>query len=417
MNISPIYTPPSEDELNSRKEKLLKLMDNSKLDAFVIADPDNIFWLTNFANYVHERPFILILSKCGSLSFIIPKLEKMHAESRVIGQIEYLMYEEFPYAGKGSWDLLFTAEISKYTNVGLEETAPQFVANLITTKTISSELVEVARYIKSDYEIGRIVYSSNIASKSLEKLLSMAAPGVSLLSVNSKITKLMLLQMLTDNPESNPLATNVAAVVQPPAVSDDPHNFTNIMEMDMAAGGPHVSIINGTINGYGTEVERTFFLGKVPKKAIKPYEVMMEVRGLCYELCVPGADMHDVDFKAKEVFKKYGYAENVVHRVGHSIGVTGHEGPFLAEGFHHEIQAGMLFTIEPGIYLEGIGGFRHSDTVLVTPDGNKNLTPVKDSLKDMTLSISALNFSSSPAFKKKLLKTYNRYFGLNIKLE
>lgn len=414
MNISPIYTPPTEDEINSRKGKLLKLMEEANLDCLVIVDPDNIFWLTNFANFIHERPFILILSKTGKLSFVVPRLEQQHVETRSVGKIELLMYEEFPYIEKGSWATLFNSAISEANIVGVEENSPQFVAGLVGAKAIMSNMIEEARYVKSDYEIGRIVYSSNVATKGLEKLLKSASPGVSLLSIHSKITKLMMLQVLADNPATNPLASNVAAVVQPPSVSHDPHNFTNITEMDMAYGGPHVSIVNGTMNGYGTEVERTFFLGKVPKNAVKPYEVMMEVRALCYELCVPGADMHDVDCKARELFKKYGYGENVVHRVGHSIGVTGHEGPFLAKGFHREIEPGMLFTLEPGIYIEGIGGFRHSDTVLVTADGNKNLTPVKDSLADMTLNVSPFNFASSSAFKNKLMKTYNRYFGLNV---
>jgi|GEM_PF-1883129 len=143
------------------------------------------------------------------------------------------------------------------------------------------------------------------------------------------------------------------------------------------------------MNGYGTEVERTFFLGEVPRAAIKPYQVMMEARQLCFEMCRPGVDMHDVDHKIVELFTKYGYGDNILHRTGHSIGVTGHEGPFLAKGFHYEITENMLFTIEPGIYIEGLGGFRHSDTVLITKDSCDSLTPVRDRLAEMTLPASS----------------------------
>ncbi|WDE08905.1 aminopeptidase P family protein [Thalassomonas viridans] len=414
MNFSPIYTAPNEEEMASRKNKLLALMSKNDLDCFVITDPKNVFWLTNFANYVHERPFILVLSGNGELSFIVPKLEILHVKYRIVGDVELLSYDEFPCPDISSWQTLFTKTIAPFKKVGVEEVTPQFIANKVNEKPFASELIEQARYIKSDYEIGRIIYACNIATKAMEKLLNKAGPGVSMLSIHSKVTKLMMLQILTDNPETNALATNVAAVVQPPNVSHDPHNFTNIMDMDMTYGGPHVSIINGVMNGYGTEVERTFFLGKVPRNAIKPYQVMMEARELCLQLCKPGTDMHDVDNSVISLFAKYGYADNILHRTGHSIGVTGHEGPFLAKGFHYEIKPGMLFTIEPGIYIEGIGGFRHSDTVLITESGNTSLTPVKDSLSDMTLPARKANFSLSAFNKKRLFSFYNRYFGLDV---
>jgi Xaa-Pro dipeptidase len=414
MTHLPIYSDPSELELNTRKNKLLASMEERGLDCLVIVDPDNIYWLTNFANYIHERPFILLLQLSGQLTFIIPELERQHATTRSIGNIELDTYYEFPCEEDLAWLGVFQKRISGFKKVGIELNAPQFISNAIKPTIEASELVEEARYVKSDYELGRIVYSCKVATRAMEKLLKMARPGLSLLELHSRITKLMQLQLLSDNPQINPLATNVAAVVQPPNVSHDPHNFTNLMDMDMCQGGPHVSIINGTMNGYGTEVERTFFLGDVPSKAEKPYQVMMEARALCIELCVAGADMHDVDSRVVQLLTKYGYGDNILHRVGHSIGVTGHEGPFLAKGFHHQIQAGMLFTIEPGIYIDGIGGFRHSDTLLVTKNGNEVLTPVKDSLRDMTIPIKTLQFKTSPAFKQKMLKVYNRYLGLNL---
>ena len=111
----------------------------------------------------------------------------------------------------------------------------------------------------------------------------------------------------------------------------------------------------------------------------------MEARAKAYELAVPGNVMHDVDEAVNNIMKAAGYGDNLLHRTGHSIGVTGHEAPFLAEGYHREIQPGMFFTIEPGIYLPGIGGFRHSDTVMTTDGGNISMTPVADSLEEMTL--------------------------------
>lgn len=414
MNLKPSYELPSVQEMNWRKKKLLSMMKEAGLDAFVITDPDNVFWLTNFANYVHERPFILILSKEGKLRFLVPKLEVLHVKRRAIGELELPTYEEFPFPKAQSWDTVFKQETEHFSRIGVEAIAPQFVIEKLGERIYACEFLEEARYVKSEYEVSRILYSSRVVTQAMNKLLKIAKPGMSAIKSSSRISKLISLQMLADNPQANVLATKIGVIVQSPNVSDDPHNFTNLFDMDMQYGGPHVAVINSILNGYGTEVERTFFLGEVPKDAERPYQVMMEARQLALELCKPGADMHEVDVKVKEHFAKKGYGNNVIHRSGHSIGVTGHEGPFLAEGFHYEMKENMFFTVEPGIYIEGIGGFRHSDTIVITAEGNKSLTPVKDSLKDMTLSAYKLNLSLSAKNKQKLMVLANRYFGLNV---
>jgi len=155
----------------------------------------------------------------------------------------------------------------------------------------------------------------------------------------------------------------------------------------MEPGGPHVSVVNCVVNGYGAEVERTFFLGRVPEAARGPFETMLEARRLALELTVPGADMSAVDRRVRDVFERAGYGSYLLHRTGHGLGVTGHEGPYLAEGYERTVEPGMVFTVEPGIYLPGVGGFRHSDTVLVTEEGGVLLTRGPVELDEVTLPI------------------------------
>ena len=103
-----------------------------------------------------------------------------------------------------------------------------------------------------------------------------------------------------------------------------------------------------------------------------------------FERTKPGESMAAVDQAVREHFEKHGFLENLLHRTGHSFGVTGHEAPFLAVGYDRVIEPGMLFSIEPGIYLPGLGGFRHSDTVLVTETGNVCLTEAPETLDELT---------------------------------
>ena len=389
MTIEPIFTFPKEDEMALRLSRVRAEMEKQGLDYYVAHCPDNVFYLTNFANYVHERPFVLVIPKTGNLKFVVPKLEIPHVNARKVGEVDLVEYFEFPAPVGQTWADRFKDQFQSGTKpegfrIGVESICPLQVYEEVPGTAVRTDIVDDMRQVKTAFEISRIKYSSDLAINGLTTLLANARPGTTLMEVNSSITGQMMGKALTDMPNTNMVCSKVSAIFQPPRVSDDPHNFTDV-NMAMVEGGPHVCVINGTINGYGTEVERTFFLGHVPEAARKPYEVMMEARAKAYELAVPGNVMHDVDEAVNNVMKKAGYEDNLLHRTGHSIGVTGHEAPFLAEGYHREIQPGMFFTIEPGIYLPGVGGFRHSDTVMTTDNGNLSMTPVADSLEAMTL--------------------------------
>ncbi len=383
---APLFTPPPANEMQDRLTRLRNKMAKDGLDYLVAFDPDNIFYLTNFANYVHERPFITVLGLDGPLQFLAPKLEVPHVRSRMVGNIDITEYFEFPAPEGENWFDRFTDLFSPNAKVGVEPDCPLHIFQAVPGTAIASPIIEDVRMIKSDYEIARIIYASNLATQTQNHVLENAKVGQTLVEVGSQVRAIMLMQVLADYPQTNMLATNVTGVFQPPSISHDPHNFTDVA-VAMEEGGPHVSLINGTMNGYGTEVERTFFLGHVPEAARRPYDTMMAARQLAFDLIKPGANMGKVDEAVNTLLKQAGYGDNLLHRTGHSIGVTGHEGPFLAEGYDRDIEPGMIFTVEPGIYIEGIGGFRHSDTVLVTEDGCVSLTPCPASLDEMTIPI------------------------------
>ncbi|MEM8988311.1 MAG: Xaa-Pro peptidase family protein [Pseudomonadota bacterium] len=383
VKIQSSFTPPSLEEMMRRIRIIREKMGALGLTHYVVTNPDNVFYLTNFANYVHERPFILVMGMDGPIRFLIPKLEIPHVNIRAVGDIELVEYFEFPAPAKTAWDTCFRALFSDDSVVGVESHCPLYVHNVINHTTIVCDIVDDARMVKSEYEISRVAYASEIALDGLQVVFDKARPGASLFEVSPQCRTHMLTRALLDNPQTNLLATNVNCVFQPPSVSHDPHNFTNV-SMAMEENGPNVVIINGTVNGYGAEVERTFFLGAISEASKRPFDIMMAARAKAYELVVPGASMSEVDIAVNDIFRAAGYADNLLHRTGHSIGVTGHEGPFLAEGYDRLIEPGMFFTIEPGLYIEGIGGFRHSDTVLITEEGPVNLTPFPDTADALT---------------------------------
>jgi len=378
----PIITPPDPAEMERRITRVRARMADAGLDAYVVHCPDNVFYLTNFHNYVHERPFVLVVPAEGALRFVVPQLEAEHVRVRSVGEVELVQYFEFPAPAGEAWSDRLHDALGGAHRVGVESVCPLQVVEAVTSETVRNDAVDEARMVKTDYEIGRIRHAASIITEGHRELMAGCKPGELAISLFGSTTRSMTGRMLRDMPNANMLASSFAAVVQPPSISHDPHNFTDVF-VQLEDGGPHVSVINCRVNGYGAEVERSFFLNSVPESARGPFDVMMEARRIAYERTKPGENMAEVDRAVREHFDKHGHGEAMLHRTGHSFGVTGHEAPFLAVSYDRVIEPGMFFSIEPGIYLPGIGGFRHSDTVLVTDDGNVNLTPAPDSLEDL----------------------------------
>ena len=384
MSITPSCLSPDRAEIAGRIERVRAAMRKSGLTHYVCRSPDNILYLTDVAIQVHERPFIVVLPARGTPVFLIPKLDELQIPGRSVGDFEFLHYSEFPAPAGSRWSDRLLSLFQAGDSIGIESECPMSVAAILPGKPVVADVVDDVRMVKSDFEIARIAYTSRLVSDAHRKLLAMAEPGKSVREVH-RLTDEMAKTMLKDNPKANILATGLAALVQPPKYSHDPHNFFADSGMAFTPGGPHITVIAGRANGYGAEVERTFFLGNVPEAAKRPFETMIGARALAFELCVPGASMGEVDRKVAAFIRGSGYGENMYHRTGHSFGVTGHEAPFLADGYEHEIRPNMVFSIEPGIYLRGIGGFRFSDTVLVTQTGNIALTHAPESLSELTL--------------------------------
>ena len=384
MTFEESFLPPSAGEISNRVAAVQARMAREKLDWYVCFDPDNVYYLTNFANFIHERPFILLIPAAGTMRFIVPKLEIPHVLSRKVGEIDLVEYFEFPAPAGGNWHDQLRLVVSDAQRVGVESVCQLQIYDAIPAERVRTDIVDNLRFIKSAYEISRMAYAGRIASAAMADLLAKAEIGRSASAVSSDASKLMFGMIVRDNPSINPFATKAGAIFQPPKYSDDPHNFSDLA-MVMQEGGPHVSLVAPRLNGYASEIERTFFLDRVPEEAKRPYDVMMEARQLAFAMTLPGARMSDVDKAVNKLFVDRGYASNLLHRTGHSMGVTGHEAPFLAEGDERIIEPGMSFTIEPGIYLQGVGGFRHSDTIIITEDGNHLLTHAPESRDDLTL--------------------------------
>lgn len=381
-----IKSPPSQEELYSRLEKVRTLMAQQNLDYYVSFDPVNIYYLTNFANYVHERPFILVIPKKGTMKFLVPLLEKTHIESRAKCELELTHYFEFPAPQGENWFDRYHELIEKDVRVGVESAMTLRIYDQTPGNKIKTDIIDEVRLIKTEYEIGRNVHACKVINAGHKRLLKIIRPGMMLFELYNQVSGYLMAKVVGDMKNLNPLVSRVMAVVLPPSLSYDPHNFTDVF-LKMEEGGPHVSGVGGQVDGYGVEIERSFFLGTVPEKAKDPFDAMMEGRALAFEQAKPGANFSEIDVAVRKILKDRGYADKILHRTGHGLGITGHEGPYVAAGYDRKIEPGMIISIEPGIYIRELGGFRHSDTILITDDGNVSLTKAPETLEDLTIEV------------------------------
>ena len=386
MTITPLCTPPEASEIEARHARVRAAMAAQGLDAMVLTNPATVYYLTNFANMVHERPFILVLPAEGVPVFVMPRIEEPHVRIRSVGALDFAPYREFPAPKGEGWAVELGKVLAGRTRIGVEEDCPYAVVKALAQPPTISAIVEDLRAVKSPWEISRHQYASDMMVMGMAELLTISKPGALPIALYGQVAAKMNGKMYTDLPSTNLFATKLQGAPQPQPLTHDPHNFTDLF-IPLAVGGPHIMLVAGTANGYGAEVERTFFLGHMPENCKRPWETMLEARALAFDLAKPGAIMHDVDAAVNAFLRKKGYGDNLMHRTGHGFGVTAHEGPFLAEGDYREIRPGMLFSIEPGIYLPEIGGFRHSDTVLITESGNLCLTPSPDTLEALILPV------------------------------
>lgn len=139
------------------------------------------------------------------------------------------------------------------------------------------------------------------------------------------------------------------------------------------------------LNRYGVENERNYIVGKPTEKQRKIFEVMKEAQMKATEMCVEGNRLSDIDSAAQAVIESAGYGDYIFHRTGHGIGLGGHEYPDDMAYNHRPLKAGMVLSSEPGIYIYGYGGFRHSDTVIVGKNKPEVATKFTKELEGLTI--------------------------------
>ncbi|TNE34400.1 MAG: M24 family metallopeptidase [Alphaproteobacteria bacterium] len=207
----------------------------------------------------------------------------------------------------------------------------------------------------------------------------------------SKVTQAMIREVADYDP------VNSSVLMAPWAAprSGQPHSIPEFS--DTLKAGPHVALVLTRVNGYSAEVERTFFTASPDSWSRAAFAAMMEARRRIFAMIRPGQSCAEIDRSANEFLASEGFLmpEERLHRTGHGFGLGAHEAPWIAEGSDHVLEENMVISNEPGIYCDGFGGVRHSDTVLVTRNGYELLTTSPTDIETLTL-------PSRPSFRQRI---------------
>ncbi len=389
---------PAEFQL--RTQQLLQHLKREQLAGVLLFDNFYILYYTGFAFIPTERPMAFAMNASGERLLFVPRLEVEHAKSQAsIDRVEsYLEYPDNPHPMRKLAALLDGMNIKR--KIGADNDGYPWILGyqgeslsaLTTSEVIKvNAFVEHQMMLKSSAELALIRESvkwGNLAHRLLQKYTRVGANEVEVSQRAGTEATLAMIDALGSQYRSYSIWSRGASAGYRGQIGRNaaiPHSLmTNAVFME---GDVLVTGANAPMWGYNSELERTMIIGEATAEQKKFFDHMVNLQDTALNAIKPGKKCSDVDRAVRGYFEKHNLMPYWRHHSGHAIGLRYHEGPFLDSGDDMLLEPGMVFTVEPGLYTPELGGFRHSDTVLVTPDGIDVLTYYPRDLQSLTIAI------------------------------
>ena len=388
------------EEYSKRSTYLLGYIKEQKLSGLVLFDNYYILYYTGFAFVPTERPIAFVMNSSGERALFVPRLEVEHAEANSLIQrvAHYLEYPYDPHPMMILKDLL--VEVSITGKIGVDSDGYPWelgyrgpdLSELMGSETQRiTAFIEDQMMIKSDAELALIRESvkwGHLAHVLLQRYTEVGATETEVSQRASTEANLIMLDTIgpiyrAQSPFSDGARAGYRGQIGRNAAI--PHALAN--NIIFQAGDVLVTGAGVPVWGYNSELERSMIIGPASDDQKRMFDHMVALQDTAFSAINPGAKCSDVDRAVREYFKENDLMSYWKHHVGHAIGLRYHEAPFLDLGDDTEIKPGMVFTVEPGLYVPELGGFRHSDTVAVTEDGNEILTYYPRDLESLTIAV------------------------------
>jgi Xaa-Pro aminopeptidase len=345
-------------------------MTNRHLGALYITDPTSIAYLTSFFADPHERLMALAI-RLDDATLIVPALEAQKAQANA-ENVSIVSWRD----GEDAYALV-DAQLSGLGEVGVEKDHITLrAAEVITSRAGVSELVDVGpeirrrRLTKSPAEIEKIARAAAITDAAGEALFNGMRAG------QTEIEVALMLGSL--------IGEHGAKLAFPSLVQSGPNSAMPHVEPSgrKLAEADFVLLDFGAMfEGYRADTTRMAVIGEPSARHREIHDVVLRGHDAAIAAVRAGATTGDIDAAARRVIDDAGYGDRFFHRIGHGIGLEAHEDPSLDPGSERVLETGMVFTIEPGVYIPGFGGVRIEDDVAVEDNGCRVLTRQDRSLR------------------------------------
>ena len=372
--------PISVDERKARLEKARRLMSEQKIDALMLAGGTSMEYFAGMKWGNSERLLAVIIPVKGAPFLVTPKFEEERAlEQAHLGPLgkEATVYaweeheDPYQFLAKGLRDRgIATATI------GAEETVKfQFTdgaAHIPQVKVVSGTPVTAGcRIYKDEHELALMRHASAVTLKAYEAAYKSLKAGMT----QDDFEELVQLA-------HKRLGYSGSAGVQVGKYSALPHGSATPQTVEEGS----ILLIDGgcKVEGYSSDISRTFVLGKATQRMKDVFEIEFKAQSAALAAAKPGVPCEAVDAAARKVIVDAGFGPDYKffsHRVGHGMGMDGHEWPYLVRGNTLPLAPGMVFSDEPGIYIPGEFGIRLEDDMVITENGAELFTPQSESLE------------------------------------
>ena len=367
-----------QDVFSERRRRLVEELSFQGISCAIITNVSDIIFFTGISYQPMERLLALVLDVVWNRAvLVIPAFEKGKQEN-VQG------VEELDYMDSQDSIALLATTINNVGRIGIqkfnlsllraEQLAAQTRKPLSLFRDISQEISKL-RLHKDAYEIANLRKVCQITCDVLEQWKNYVKPGI-----NERELRLHL-DHLTEQHGANESCPGI--LIASGIHSSSAHGLG--YGRDVKANEPIFIDCGARWNYYYCDITRTFFTGKPTALMENVYQVVQEAQAAALEIAKPGRMLKEIDEAARRVIVKAGFGAYFTHRTGHGLGLDVHELPSVAPGSTVIAEEGMVFTIEPGIYLPEVGGVRIEDDVLVTAEGIEVLTQFPKDLASMIL--------------------------------
>lgn len=360
-------------DYTKRRDKLAAL---ENVDVIALVPGANLEYFTGLDFHLSERPTVALF-KGDDLSLIVPELEvprinvRPDLEARLFTWSDTDGYEGAFHEAIDSLGLRGgTLGVDDMTMRVFEWLTFQYDDPTMQLRKLGKTLQNI-RAIKTRDEIEAMRQAAKLSEQALDHLLAWIKPGVTEREIADQLDEELKKVGCTE--------LSFASLIQTGENSALPHG--NVTDRVLKEGEFLLIDYGGRFDGYPADITRTFCVGTPSDEMKKIYDAVLRANRAAVAVVKPGIPCSEVDKAARDVINEAGYGDYFIHRTGHGLGLEVHELPQIADGVEDTLQPGMVFTIEPGIYIPGLGGVRIEDNVAVTETGVDVLTNYRRELK------------------------------------